>query len=191
MDLTMNITEFLERIGNSLFNFMKKYWFYLSLFFIVIMFFINSIASIVSVSVFALGLIIYYLISSNLKYKLLRYMKKYDLIEDIQISEDLTIPLKVVREVMRSIAKKQKRKEWLIAIINNRCVFYNSDFITKFTALYNDGLNEKSILKALIDSYSIRSRAEIKAIEAILINENKIDERDYSVIKLLTYESSM
>ena len=118
-------------------------------------------------------------------------MKEYDLIEDIQISEDLTIPLKIVREVMRSIAKRQKRKDWLIAIINNRCVFYNSDFITKFIALYNDGLNEKSILKALIDSYSIRSRAEIKAIEAILINENKIDERDYSVIKLLTYESSM
>jgi hypothetical protein len=155
------------------------------------MFFVNSIASIVSISVFAVGLIIYYLITSNLKYKLLRYMKEYDLIEDIQISEDLTIPLKIVREAMKSIAKRQKRKDWLIAVINNRCVFYNSIFITKFRDLYNEGLNEKSIFNVITETYSIRSRAEIKAIEDILINENKIDERDFSVIKLLTFESKL
>ncbi len=118
-------------------------------------------------------------------------MKEYDLIEDIQISEDLTIPLKIVREAMKSIAKRQKRKDWLIAVINNRCVFYNSIFITKFRDLYNEGLNEKSIFNVITETYSIRSRAEIKAIEDILINENKIDERDFSVIKLLTFESKL
>ena len=118
-------------------------------------------------------------------------MKQYDLIEDTQISEELTIPLKVVRDVMRSIAKKQKKKEWLVAIINNRSVFYNSSFIQKFIDLYNEGLNEKGILNALNEHYSIRSRAEIKVIEDILIKEDKLDERDYSVIKLLTYESGM
>lgn len=187
----MRIPKFVEQIGNYFLTFIKKYWFYLSLFIVVLMFFINSIVSIISVSIFALGLITYYLISSNLKYKLLRYMKQYDLIEDTQISEELTIPLKVVRDVMRSIAKKQKKKEWLVAIINNRSVFYNSIFITKFIDLYNEGLNEKGILNALNEHYSIRSRAEIKVIEDILIKENKLDERDYSVIKLLTYESGM
>lgn len=118
-------------------------------------------------------------------------MKEYDLIEDIQISEDLKIPLETVREVMRSIAKKQKRKEWLVAIINNRCVFYSSSFIIKFINLYDEGLNEKDILKTLTDSYSIRSRAEIKAIEDILIKEGKIVERDYSVIKLLTFKTNI
>ena len=118
-------------------------------------------------------------------------MKQYELIEDNQISEELTIPLKVVREVMRSLAKKQKRKDWIVAIINNRSVFYNSSFIQKFIDLYNEGLNEKSLLNTLSDHYSIRSRAEIKAIEDILIKENKIDERDYSIIKLLAYESGM
>jgi ribosomal protein S8 len=187
----MKIPEFFEKIGKYFFIFIKKYWFYLSLFLVVIMFFVNSIASIVSISVFAVVLIFYYLISSNLKYKLLRYMKEYDFIEDIQISEELTIPLKLVREVMRSIAKRQKRKDWLIAIINYRCVFYNSIFIAKFIDLYNEGLNEKGIFNVLINTYSIRSRAEVKVIEEILIKENKIDERDYSVIKLLTFESKL
>lgn len=187
----MRIPKFVEQIGKYFLIFLKKYWFYLSLFFVVIMFFINSIVSIVSASIFALGLIIFYLISSNLKFKLLRFMKQFELIEDNQISEKLTIPLKVVRGVMRSLAKKQKRKDWLVVIINNRSVFYNSSFIDKFIDFYNEGLNEKSILNALSDHYSIRSRAEIKAIENILIKENKISERDYSVIKLLTFESGM
>ena len=116
-------------------------------------------------------------------------MTKYHIIEDHQISEELSVPLEDVRKYMRIIVKKQKKNPWIVACIKHRYVFYNANLIEKFIDLYNDGLNEKNIFNTLIQKFPIKSRAEIKAIEYVLIEQSKIDKRDFTAIKLLTFES--
>ncbi len=116
-------------------------------------------------------------------------MNKYQIIEDHQISEELSVPLEDVRKYMRIIAKKQKKSQWLVVSIKYRCVFYNANLIEKFIDLYNNGLNEKNIFNTLIQTFPIKSRAEIKAIEDNLIEQGKINKRDLTHIKLLTLES--
>jgi len=116
-------------------------------------------------------------------------MNKYQIIEDHQISEELSVPLEDVRKYMRIIAKKQKKNQWLVVCIKHRCVFYNVNLIEKFIDLYNEGLNEKNIFNTLIQTFPIKSRAEIKAIEDVLIEQGKIEKRDLTAIKLLTYEA--
>ncbi|MHA1875963.1 MAG: hypothetical protein ACTSUC_05920 [Promethearchaeota archaeon] len=127
--------------------------------------------------------------TSNFKYTLINFMNKYQIIEDHQISEELSVPLEDVRKYMRIIAKKQRKNQWLVACIKHRYVFYNANLIEKFIDLYNDGLNEKNIFNTLIQKFPIKSRAEIKAIENVLIEQSKIDKRDFTAIKLLTFES--
>ncbi|HUS49615.1 MAG TPA: hypothetical protein VMZ91_05585 [Candidatus Paceibacterota bacterium] len=115
-------------------------------------------------------------------------MNKYQIIEDHQISEELSVPLEDIRKYMRMIAKKQKKNQWVIVCIKPRCVFYNANLIDTFIDLYNDGLNEKNIFNNLIQKFPIKSRAEIKAIEDVLIQHDKIDKRDFTTMKLLTSE---
>ena len=183
------IFEYLTTISNKFVKFLKKYWFYLSIFILIILFFINSMISIISGIIFALILIVYYLMTSSFKYTLINFMNKYQIIEDHQIAEEISVPLEDIRKYMRIIAKKQKKNQWIVVLIKHRCVFYNENLIEKFIDLYNDGLNEKNIFNTLIQAFPIKSRAEIKAIENVLIEQGKIDKRDLTAIKLLTHEA--
>ena len=92
---------------------------------------------------------------------------------------------------MKIIAQKQKKKEWLVVCINPRCIFYNSVLIDKYIKLYNNGLNEKLIFNSLRPIYPIKSRAEIRAIEEGLLEQERILKRDPTKIKLLTYETKL
>ena len=116
-------------------------------------------------------------------------MNNYQIIEDRQISEEMVVPLEDVRKYMRIIAKKQKKRHWMVVSIKSRCVFYNVNMIDEFIDLYNTGLNEKNIFNTLNQNFPIKSRAEIKAIEDNLIERGKINKRDLTQVKLLTLES--
>jgi len=183
------IFVYLTTSANIFIKFLKKYWFYLSVVLLVILFFINRMISIISSTSFAVGLIVYYLISSNFKYTLINFMNNYQIIEDRQISEEMVVPLEDVRKYMRIIAKKQKKRHWMVVSIKSRCVFYNVNMIDEFIDLYNTGLNEKNIFNTLNQNFPIKSRAEIKAIGDNLIERGKINKRDLTQVKLLTLES--
>lgn len=116
-------------------------------------------------------------------------MNNYQIIEDRQISEEMAVPLEDIRKYMRIIGKKQKKRHWIVVYIKSRCVFYNVNLIDEFIELYNAGLNEKNIFNTLNQNFPIKSRAEIKAIEDNLIEQGKINKRDLTHIKLLTFES--
>jgi hypothetical protein len=116
-------------------------------------------------------------------------MNKYHIIEDHQIAEELAVSLENVRKYMKIISAKPNKHQWIVVCLKNRCIFYNVKFIQEFVEIYNAGFNEKNILNALIKNYPIKSRAEIKAIEETLIEIGKIEKRDPSQIKLLTFDT--
>lgn len=183
------IFEYLTITADVFIKFLKKYWFYLTLAVLIVLFFINSVISIITGTIFAVGLIVYYLITSNFKNTLITFMNNYQLIEDRQIAEEMAVPLENVRKYMRIIAAKQKNHQWIVVCLKTRCVFYNVNLIEQFIDLYNAGFNEKNIFNTLIQAFPIKSRAEIKEIENVLIEQSKIDERDLAAIKLLTFEA--
>jgi len=171
-------------------KFFKKYWFYITIPLVIFLFFINEMLAIVSGLILVFILIIYYLITSNFKFTIIKLMDNFEIIDDQQVSEELLVPLVDVRKNMRIISKKAKKKPWIVVCINNRCIFYNIDFINKFIELYNSGLDEKGIYKSLVKDFPIRSRAEIKAIEEKLLSRKKIIVRDFLKNKS-SYESKL
>lgn len=180
---------YLAKISTYFIRFLKKYWFYLILSIIVILFFINNIAAIISTVIFSILLIIYYIFSSNFKIKLMKFMENYQMIEDNKIAEMLMLPLKDIKECMNRIAKKQKRKQWLIVSSNNRFIFYNQTIIEQFKELFYKGLTEKEIFNKLSEKIAIKSRAQIKAIENVLIEHNRIQKRDLDRRSLFPFDS--
>ena len=170
-------------------NFLKKYWYYLMLAAIIILFFVNNIAAIILTIIFSITLIIYYMVSANFKVKLMKFMENYQMIEDHEIADKLMLPLSDIKESLSNIAKKQKRKQWLIVYSNNCYIFYNQIVIEKFKELFNKGLNEKQIFNKLSEEISIKSRAQIKAIENALIKFNRIQKRELNRVGLLHFDS--
>jgi len=183
------IVEYLTIFAKLFIKFIKKYWFYILIVGLVLLFFFESMISIITGTIFAIGLITYYLVTSNFKYTLINFMNNYQVIEDRQIAEEMSVPLEDVRKYMRIIATKQKNNQGIVVCLKTRCIFYNLNLIEDFIDLYNTGFNEKNILNSLIQKYSIKSRAEIKGIEDALIEQERIEERDLSKIKLLPFES--
>jgi hypothetical protein len=118
-------------------------------------------------------------------------MEDFPVIEDNKISEDFALSLEEVREYMEQLAKRQKKKQWLIISLNNRYIFYHQTVIEKFKKLYNQGLSEKQILYKLNEEVKIKSRAQIKAIEDALIEQKKLEKREFSDIKLLSFDSEI
>jgi len=58
--------------------------------------------------------------------------------------------------------------------------YYSEKTVNKFKILYNKGYGEKEILDK-IQGLGIKTRAEIKAIEDLLVKYNRIDKREVSV----------
>ena len=107
-------------------------------------------------------------------------MRDYDVITDAEISKKLMRPLNYIREQMFILFKNQKRKKWLIILLNNRYIFYNFIAIQKFKEFYDKGYGEKQILENLQTELDIKTRAEIKAIEDTLIHLKRLKKREIS-----------
>jgi hypothetical protein len=101
-------------------------------------------------------------------------MKKHKVIDDKTLAQKFNRPVEEVKEKLEEISKKNSRKDWIISTLNNRYVFYNKGVIDRVKELYKMGLNEKRIFEKLEKESQIRTRAEIKAIEDILISQKKI-----------------
>lgn len=108
-------------------------------------------------------------------------MKQHYILNDDNIAQKLMRPLQEVRKKLFILSKDQKKKKWLIIFLNKRYILYNEQTIEKFKELYFKGYSEKEILENLKKQINIKTRAEIKAIENTLINQNRLRNRDISV----------
>jgi len=131
------------------------------------------------VGIFLAGLVfvIYlgsFLISLSSKRSLLRVIRDYSIISDKEISNKLERPLDDIRNILFSLSKNQKNKKWLIVFLNQRYIFLNESAVESFKQLYHMGYNEKKILENLQRNTRIKSRAEVKAIELALTNQNRL-----------------
>jgi hypothetical protein len=152
----------------------KKTFFYLFLGTIIIIFFFNQLIGVVLASSFFIAYIIYYLISLSSKRRVLRLMQNYLIISDVEVAEKLKRPIDDIRKTLSSLSKNQKKKKWLLALLNKRYIFLNEEGVQNFKELYNKGYNEKIIFENLQKVMKVRSRAEINAIITTLINNERL-----------------
>jgi len=121
--------------------------------------------------------LISFLISLSSKKRLLKVIREYPIINDKEISKKLERPLEDVRSILFSLSKNQKKKKWLIVFLNTRYIFLNKSAVENFKQLYHLGYNEKKILEQLQRNTRIKSRAEVKAIELTLANQNRLNKK--------------
>jgi len=119
--------------------------------------------------------LISFLISLSSKKRLLKLIREYPIINDKEISKKLERPLEDIRSILFSLSKNQKKKKWLIVFLNTRYIFLNESAVENFKQLYYLGYNEKKILEHLQRNTRIKSRAEVKAIELTLANQNRLN----------------
>jgi len=98
-------------------------------------------------------------------------------LDDKIIADKFKRPIEEVQEEMADLSKKHNRKDWIISNLNNRYVFYNKEVVETIIDLYNLGMNEKYIFEKLKIDTEIKTRAEIRAIENILIRQKRIQKR--------------
>ena len=164
------IKKFFKSIGRS--------WFILSIVIILVIFFYNQEVAIWLTLILLILVSLSYIPSFSFKKKFIQAMRDYDVITDAEISKKLMRPLNYIREQMFILFKNQKRKKWLIILLNNRYIFYNFIAIQKFKEFYDQGYGEKQILENLQKELNIKTRAEVKAIEDTLIHLKRIKKRE-------------
>ena len=141
---------------------------------ILILYLVDQILGLVLAGIFFAVYLVSYLISLSSKRRLLKIIRDYPFINEKEISNKLERPLEDIRNILFSLSKNQKNKKWLIVFLNNRYIFLNEQAVENFKQLYHMGYNEKTILEHLQRSTRIKSRAEVKAIELALTNQNRL-----------------
>ena len=142
---------------------------------VLIIYFINQLVGIILASLVFVVYLASFLLSLSSKRSLLSVIRDYSIISDKEISNKLERPLDDVRRILFSLSKNQKNKKWLIVFLNRRYIFLNEDVVENFKQLYHMGYNEKKILENLQRNTRIKSRAEVKAIELALTNQNRLN----------------
>ena len=155
-------------------------WFIFLIIIILIVFFFNQIVAIIITIITIVLFGISYVPTLMFSKKLNKFLSNINVIEDKVVARRLKRPLAQVQEKMYKLSKSQNKKEWLITFYNGHYSFYNENVIKKFQAFYNKGLGEKEILEQL-KSIEINTRAEIKAIEETLVNNDRLKGRKVSV----------
>jgi len=155
--------------------YLKRSIIFIALGIILILYFYNQVVGIFLASLVFIIYLASFLVSLSSKRNLLKIIQKYSTISDKEISNKLDRPLEDVRSILFSLAKNQKNKKWLIVFLNNRYIFLNNNAVENFKQLYYLGYNEKKILENLQRNTRIKSRAEVKAIELALTNQNRLN----------------
>ena len=158
-------------------NYLKVSIIYITLGIILIIYIYNQVVGIFLASLVFVVYLVSFLISLSSKRSLLRVIRDYPIISDKEISNKLERPLDDVRNILFSLSKNQNKKKWLIVFLNNRYIFLNESAVENFKQLYHMGYNEKKILEHLQRKTRIKSRAEVKAIEHTLANQNRLNNK--------------
>jgi len=155
-------------------------WFIFLIVTILIVFFFNPFAAIIITIITIILFGISYVPTLLFSKKLNRFLSNITVIEDKVVARRLKRPLAQVQEKMYKLSKNQNKKDWLIIFHNGHYSFYNEKVIKRFKVFYNKGLGEKEILEQL-KNFEINTRAEIKAIEDTLVNNDRLKGRKVSV----------
>jgi hypothetical protein len=78
-----------------------------------------------------------------------------------------------VRKILFELFQNQEEKDWLVVLLNNSYIFYNSDIIDKYKEFYEKGYGEKKIF-TLLKKVNMETRAEVKAIQNTLDNNHRL-----------------
>ncbi len=159
------------------FKSIKYYLSYLLIIVVIVIFFFDRILAIWLGFIFIVIIFALHFPSLTFKSRLVNYMKKNRVADDKIIAEKFKCTIEEVQEEMANLSKKNNREDWLISNLNNRYVFYNKDVIETIIDLYNLGMNEKYIFERLKKDTEVKTRAEIRAIEDILIRQKRIQKR--------------
>jgi len=155
-------------------------WFIFLVVVIIIIFFFEQIVAIIITIITIILFGISYVPTLIFSKKLNKFLSNINVIEDKSVARRLKRPLSQVQEKMYKLSKNQNNKDWLIIFYNGHYSFYNEKVIKKFKNFYNKGLGEKEILEQL-KNFEINTRAEIKAIEDALVNNDRLEGRKVSV----------
>ena len=155
-------------------NVAKKFLFYGLLGILVIIFFLNRLLGLWLSGFLFLAYFLSYLISHSSKRRLLRSIRDYLIISDVEIAKKLNRPIEDIRSILFSLSKNQRKKNWLIVYLNKRYLFLNEQAVKHFELLYYKGYNEKKIFESLQHKMRIKSRAEVKAIVSTMTNQNRL-----------------
>ena len=156
-------------------NYLKKFIIYIVLGVTLILYFYNQLVGIFLAGLLLVVYLFSLLISLSSKRRVLKIIQKYSSISDKEISNKLERPLDDVRNILSSLSKNQKKKKWLIVFLSNRYIFLNESAVENFKQLHHMGYNEKKKLEHLQRNTRIKSRAEVKAIEIALTNQNRLN----------------
>lgn len=155
-------------------------WFIFLIVIILIVFYFNQFAAIIitiiTIILFGISFVPTLLFSKKLN----KFLSDINVIEDKSVARRLKRPLSQVQEKMYKLSKNQNKKDWLITFYNGHYSFYNEKVIKKFKVFFNKGLGEKEILGQM-KNFEINTRAEIKAIEDTLVNNDRLEVRKVSV----------
>ena len=162
---------------SKLIKYIKKSIIYITLGIILIIYINYRLEGIYLASFVFVVFLVSFLISLSSKKRLLKIIREYPIINDKEISKKLERPLEDVRNILFSLSKNQKKKKWLIVFLNTRYIFLNELAVENFKQLYYKGYNEKTILEHLQRNTRIKSRAEVKAIELTLANQNRLNNK--------------
>ena len=155
-------------------------WFIFLIVVIIIIFFFEQIVAIIITIITIILFGISYVPTLMFSKKLNKFLSNINVIEDKSVARRLKRPLSQVQEKMYKLSKDQNKEDWLITFYNGHYSFYNEKVIKKFKNFYNKGLGEKEILEQL-KNFEINTRAEVKAIEETLVNNNRLEGRKVSV----------
>ena len=109
-----------------------------------------------------------------------RYIMKFYSVDDKNLAKEFNKPLRTIQEKLFELSQNQEKKDFVIIYLNKHYIVYNEETVKKFKNLYNKGYGEKEILENL-QSISIKTRAEVKAVLDMLIKSGKLEEREVSV----------
>jgi len=155
-------------------------WFIFLIVVIIIIFFFEQIVAIIITIITIILFGISYVPTLMFSKKLNKFLSNINVIEDKSVARRLKRPLSQVQEKMYKLSKDQNKEDWLITFYNGHYSFYNEKVIKKFKNFYNKGLGEKEILEQL-KNFEINTRAEVKAIEETLVNNDRLEGRKVSV----------
>ena len=159
----------------NIINIAKRFLFYVLLGILFIIFFLNRILGLWLSGFVFLAYFISYLTSHSSKRRLLRSIRDYLIISDIEIAKKLNRPIEDIRSILFTLSKNQRKKNWLIVYLNKRYLFLNDQGVKQFELLYYKGYNEKKIFENLQHKMQIKSRAEVKAIVTTMADQNRLN----------------
>lgn len=179
----------MPKLQSIVLKFLRRIWFPVFILVIFLVYLVNQQAAIwitvIAIGIFALS----YVPHLIKRFRLVRFMKGYYMIEDDTITEHFKKPLRIIQERMFEILQSQQNKKewqvwklskkWLIVFLNKHYIFYHQQTIDKFKGLYAKGCTESEILDKLKDK-DLRTKAEVKSIKDALIKNKKIIEREPS-----------